>query len=226
MKHNRPKIKICCIKSREELATVVKYGVDCVGFVSKMPSGPGIISDREIRDIAKYAPEHVDTFLLTSHLDPKKIIEQQQFCKTKTVQLCNPLKINDLKKLKEALVGVKIVGVTHVLNEESIQKAVELQDFVDAILLDTGNPCGASPELGGTGRTHNWDVSKKICQHVTSPVYLAGGLNHKNVIAAIEHVDPYGIDLCCGVRTNDKLDEKKLQLLLGAIEDYFHKNTE
>jgi len=212
------RVKICCIKTPDELKTVAKYGIDCVGFVSNMPSGPGIISDKEIRRLVEATPEEVDTFLLTSLTNPEEIVEQQKFCKTKTIQLCNPLEIDSLKKLREISDNVKIVGVVHVLGEDSIRRANEMSKYVDAILLDTGNPCENPKKLGGTGRTHNWDISKEICKQISNPIYLAGGLNYVNVSSAIEKVRPYGVDICCGVRTaDDRLDEEKLKLFLKAI---------
>ena len=212
------RVKICCIKTPDELKTVARYGIDCVGFVSNMPSGPGIISDKEIRHLAEATPEGVDTFLLTSLTNPEEIIKQQKFCRTKTIQLCNPLEINDLKRLREISGNVKIVGVVHVLGKDSIIKANEMSRYVDAILLDTGNPCENPQKLGGTGRIHDWDISKEICRQVSNPIFLAGGLNYLNVPSAIEKVHPYGVDICCGVRTrDDKLDEEKLKLFLKAI---------
>ena len=54
--------------------------------------------------------------------------------------------------------------------------------------------------LGGTGKTHNWDLSKTIVESVSVPVYLAGGLDTHNIVEAVEKVNPYSIDLCSGVR--------------------------
>ena len=69
-------IKICCIKTEEELATVIDEGVECVGLVSAMPSGIGIISDEQIKKLSAFAPKFVNTFLLTSRTNPTDIIDQ------------------------------------------------------------------------------------------------------------------------------------------------------
>ena len=85
---------------------------------------------------------------------------------------------------------------------------------MDALLLDSGNQKLKVKELGGTGRTgrtHDWTISRKIRDAVTVPVYLAGGINANNVLDAIREVEPIGIDLCSGVRKNDKLNEKLLE---------------
>ena len=71
--------------------------------------------------------------------------------------------------------------------------------------------------MGGTGKTHNWALSKRIREEVNIPVWLAGGLNSDNINEAIEYVQPYGVDLCSGVRTNDKLDSQKLINFFGEL---------
>ena len=83
--------------------------------------------------------------------------------------------------------------------------------------MDSGNPNLAIKELGGTGRTHNWTISQKIVRQVNLPVFLAGGLKASNAQKAIQQVQSYGLDLCSGVRTNDKLDEQKLKSFFTAI---------
>ncbi len=113
---------------------------------------------------------------------------------------------------------MKLVQVIHVLDNHSVDEAIEVSEMVDAILLDSGNPNLSVKELGGTGRTHNWELSKKIRESIRIPIFLAGGLNKDNVKRAIDFVQPYGIDLCSGVRTNGQLDERKLEEFFRAIE--------
>lgn len=98
----------------------------------------------------------------------------------------------------------------HVQNENSIDDALAIENDVDAILLDSGNQSLSVKILGGTGKTHNWEISKSIVENVKVPIYLAGGLNSQNIIEAVQTVKPYGVDLCSSVRTNGKLDKQKL----------------
>ncbi len=89
--------------------------------------------------------------------------------------------------------------------------------MVDALLLDSGNPGLAVKELGGTGRVHNWEISRLIREQANKPVFLAGGLNPSNVAEAIKAVEPFGLDLCSGVRTNDVLDLVKLRAFFASL---------
>lgn len=205
------RVKICCISSIEEAQLAVKYGASALGLVSEMPSGPGVISEESITKIAAVVPPGISTFLLTSKQFVSEIIEQQRRCRTNTIQICDELIKGTHEELKEALPGIKIVQVIHVTGEDSINQAIEVSKNVDGILLDSGNQKLTLKELGGTGRTHNWIISKMIVDAVRVPVFLAGGLNAENVSAVIRQVQPFGVDVCSGVRTNGNLDEQKLK---------------
>ena len=100
--------------------------------------------------------------------------------------------------------------MVHVTGPEAVATARAAAPAVDALLLDSGNPSLPVKELGGTGRTHDWDVSRRIREAVDVPVWLAGGLTPGNVARAIETVRPFGVDVCGGVRTDGRLDESKL----------------
>lgn len=205
------RVKICCISSIEEAQLAVKYGASALGLVSEMPSGPGVISEESIIKIAALIPPGISTFLLTSKQSVDEIIKQQRRCRTNTIQICDKIISGTYKELKEALPGIKIVQVIHVTGEESIQDAIDVSKNVDGILLDSGNQKLAVKKLGGTGRVHDWTISRKIVESVRVPVFLAGGLSPDNVSDAIQQVQPFGVDICSGVRTDGKLDEQKLK---------------
>jgi len=211
------KVKICCISSIEEAALAIAHGAAAIGLVGKMPSGPGIITDELINSIAKTVLPPIDSFLLTSETTAEAIIEHHNKVNTTTIQMVDALTDRQYQKIREAIPHVKLVQVIHVLDEKAVQEAIEISEFVDAILLDSGNPNLSTKVLGGTGKTHNWDISKKIRENISIPTYLAGGINKDNIRNAIEHVQPYGIDLCSSVRTNGQLDERKLESLFKAL---------
>ncbi|WP_372744060.1 phosphoribosylanthranilate isomerase [Lutibacter sp.] len=211
-------IKICCISSIQEANLAIDAGASSIGLVGNMPSGPGIISDELIAEIAISVPKNIETFLLTSETKVDEIIKHYSKVKTTTIQLVDALTEGTHAQLKAELPNVKIVQVLHVLNEKSIEEAMEISSKVDIILLDSGNPNLATKELGGTGRVHNWEISKQIVENVNVPVFLAGGLNPLNAKNAIEQVGAFGLDLCSGVRTNGKLDLQKLNAFFSAIK--------
>ncbi len=211
------RVKICCISSHEEAALAIEYGASAVGLVSTMPSGPGVIADDLIALIAARVPPAVSSFLLTCQQDASAIIEQQRRAKVNTIQICDRLATGSYQKLRRALPGIALVQVIHVNGSEAIDEAISIAPFVNAILLDSGNQTLPVKELGGTGRTHDWSISKKIRERLDVPLFLAGGLNPDNVAAAINEVRPFGVDICSGVRTNGKLDETKLSNFFRSI---------
>ncbi len=206
-----PRVKICCISSLAEAQLAVRYGAAALGLVSAMPSGPGVISEEQIAAIAGRTPPGVATFLLTSKQEAAAVIAQQRRCGTNTIQLVDALLADTYVELRQAMPGIKLVQVIHVTGEESLAEAQQVAPHVDAILLDSGNPHLAVKELGGTGRTHNWRISRIIREMIDVPLYLAGGLHADNVRQAIAEVGPFGLDLCSGVRSNGTLDERKLE---------------
>ena len=213
----RPLVKICCISSIDEAKLAISYGASALGLVSEMPSGPGVISEEEITNIASIIPPGISSFLLTSKQDVKSIIKQQKRTGVNTIQIVDTLLDGTHQELKNALPGISIVQVIHVNGFESIDEAMKVAPFVDAILLDSGKQFLEIKELGGTGRTHDWTLSRQIIKKVNIPIFLAGGLKPENVAEAIKQVRPFGLDLCSGVRTNRKLDEQKLSKFFDGV---------
>jgi phosphoribosylanthranilate isomerase len=212
-----PRIKICCIGSIAEASLAVAHGASALGLVSEMPSGPGVIPDELIAAIAATVPKFIGTFLLTSRTEVAPIIEQIRTCGTNTVQLVDAVPETVYQDIRRQLPEIRIVQVVHVTGDGAIEEAKHLSTQVDALLLDSGNPTLAVKELGGTGRVHDWERSRRIVESVKCPVFLAGGLNAGNVLEAVRRVQPYGVDICSGVRTDDRLDPVKLTDFFAAI---------
>jgi phosphoribosylanthranilate isomerase len=211
------RVKICCISSTDEAKMAVQFGASALGLVANMPSGPGVISDEEIVKITRSVAPGISTFMLTSETSADEIIEHHKRTLTNTIQIVDELKEGTYTKIREALPAIKIVQVIHVINEKTIDEAIRISYLVDALLLDSGNPNLEIKELGGTGRIHNWTLSKKIVEQSRVPVFLAGGLTSENVKQAIEQVQPFGLDLCSGVRTDKKLDPRKLEMFFNNV---------
>jgi phosphoribosylanthranilate isomerase len=218
------RIKICCISSVEEAKLAIKYGADALGFVSAMPSGAGVINEELIPQIVSTVPPPIATFLLTCLVKAEDIIPQILRCKTNTVQLVDRVEPEVYKKIQQELPWIKIVQVIHINDKNSIKEAESISPFVDALLLDSGNQSLKVKELGGTGRVHDWSISKTICEIIHIPVILAGGLNNNNVEEAIRTVHPYGVDVCSGLRTNGNLDEEKLKQFIICIKNAKKEN--
>ncbi|MEP0823160.1 MAG: phosphoribosylanthranilate isomerase [Ignavibacterium sp.] len=212
------RFKICCIQNIEEALLAAQYGASAIGLVSAMPSGPGPIPEERIASIVPHVPRGVATFLLTSRQDSASIIAQQRRTRANTLQIVDEVSVQTYTELREALPDIAIVQVIHVLGPRSLDEALAVAPHVDGLLLDSGNPSLAVKVLGGTGRVHDWSVSREIVRQSGKPVFLAGGLHAGNVRQAIETVQPYAVDVCSGVRTNGSLDEEKLRRFVEEVK--------
>ena len=212
----RTSVKVCCIASIEEAQLAISFGADALGLVGEMPSGPGIIDDDLTREIAAITPSTVETFLLTSRQTGDDIVDHVRYCGTTTVQIVQHIEPDEYAQIIRKLPNVRRVQVIHVEDESALDLIEQYETYVHAFLLDSGRPSAALAELGGTGRTHNWQISRKFVQRSPKPVYLAGGLTPNNVNDALAAVEPFGVDICSGVRTDNKLD--------GDLLNQFTKN--
>jgi phosphoribosylanthranilate isomerase len=211
-----PRIKICCIQSIEEAQMAIQCGASAVGLVAAMPSGPGPISEEQIALIASQIPPGISTFLLTCETRADAIIAQHSRCRTSIIQLVDAVEPETHKQLREKLPGIRLVQVVHVRSDASILEAIEAAQRVHALLLDSGNPNLKTKELGGTGRVHDWEISREIVRRSPVPVFLAGGLTPENVAEAVKIVQPFGVDVCSGLRPDGKLDEDKVKRFVTA----------
>jgi phosphoribosylanthranilate isomerase len=213
----KTRVKVCCIASEEEAGTAISFGAAALGLVAAMPSGPGPIADDLIKRIARSVPPPIATFLLTCETQAEAIIAHHRRTLTSTIQLVDAPEPGVYAAIRAALPSLKIVQVIHIRGEGSLDEALQAAEQADALLLDSGNPSLAVKELGGTGRVHDWRLSRQIVEKSPVPVFLAGGLHANNVREAIDQVQPFAVDLCSGVRTNSRLDPKKLEAFFRAV---------
>ena len=221
------KFKVCCIRSFAEAELAIHNGADFLGFVSAMPSGPGVIELAQIRDIvaAVHAMEHRDDLpvcvLLTSHLDAESILEDAHFCAVGAIQLVHHVDLAVHHDLSMRAPELHRIQVIHVEDERAISMAQNYAQHCDYLLLDSGRPSalqGGPLELGGTGRTHDWEISAAIVNRVDKPVFLAGGLNPANVNTAVARVRPFAVDACSGLRSSNMLDAAKLTNYVSELD--------
>jgi phosphoribosylanthranilate isomerase len=210
-------VKICCIASLDEARLAIDTGASAIGLVSAMPSGPGPIDEPDIAAIAAAVPPPTETFLLTALTDAEAVAAQHRRCGTTAVQLVDALEEVELRRLRRLLPDVRLVQVIHVSGPDSVDEARAAAPLVDTILLDSGNPTLAIKELGGTGRVHDWAISRRIRESVGVPVLLAGGLHPGNAREAYDRVLPAGLDVCSGLRLNGRLDAGKLRGFFDAL---------
>lgn len=215
----RTRIKVCCIASVEEARTAIAAGADALGLVGDMPSGPGVIGDARAIPIAAIVPPPVATFLLTQEGTGAAIADHLRRVGAGVVQVVRHIEPPEHDRLAELLPHARRVQVVHVEDRSALDLIAAYAPFVHAFLLDSGTPSASVPELGGTGRVHDWAISAEFVRRSPHPVFLAGGLTAANVRNAIHEVRPYGLDLCSGLRTENRLDPEKLTAFVQAVRE-------
>ncbi|HET9088064.1 MAG TPA: hypothetical protein VFN53_11120 [Acidobacteriaceae bacterium] len=215
----RTRIKVCCIASVQEANAAIAAGADALGLVASMPSGPGSIGDALIAEIAAAVPPPVSTFLLTSETRAAAICRHVQATQPTAVQIVSPINPSEVAALARLDARTRRVQVIHVEGWQALDTIDAYSPFVHAFLLDSGRPSASTPEFGGTGRVHDWRISRALVERSPVPVFLAGGLTPGNVGHAVRSVRPFGLDLCSGVRTDGRLDIGKLEAFVAEVRE-------
>ncbi|HCY13613.1 MAG TPA: N-(5'-phosphoribosyl)anthranilate isomerase [Gammaproteobacteria bacterium] len=216
------RVKVCCMASAAEARLAAGLGADALGLVGQMPSGPGVIGLAAAARIARAVPAGVDTFLLTSATGAQEIMQDLAVCPASAVQIVRHIDPDEYPALIEKVPQVRRVQVVHIEDEGALDLVARYEPLVDVFLLDSGKTSGPGQQFGGTGATHDWAISRRFVEGTDVPVYLAGGLNSTNVFEAITKVRPYGVDLCTGVRTDDRLDSSKLEAFMSEVRRAQH----
>ena len=211
------RFKVCCIQDEAEAQLAVAAGASLLGLVSAMPSGPGVLPEERIAAIARVVPPGVESVLLSARTDAEGLVAQIARCRTSAVQLVAPCEPDVHEALRQIVPGLRVIQVVHVEDEGALEIARRAAETADALLLDSGAPSASTPELGGTGRTHDWALSRAIVEASPKPVLLAGGLGPENAREAWERVRPYALDLCSALRPAGALQPELLSAFATAL---------
>ena len=204
------KVKICGITNLDDGLNAVRFGADFIGLITEINFSEDSITRRVAAQIIKSIP--VRCVVVTYLKDAKRIVELCRSINPAMIQLHNEMTVEEINKINIMLPRIKIIKTIHVSNfQETINKVNYFEDYVDYILLDTK----VGKKLGGTGKTHNWLISKKVVELCKRPIFLAGGLTPENVKKAITEVKPFAVDVNSGVKLKArKKDINKLKLFI------------
>jgi phosphoribosylanthranilate isomerase len=192
------RVKICGITSVDEACLAAKCGADAIGLlVGQRHTASDFVSTETAREILLSLPPFVTPVLVTHFEDVGEILSIAQKIPCPVLQLHSDLKPSVLKTLREALFPRKILGKVSVQDESALSRACEIEEVVDAIILDSIDL--ATGRVGGTGHVHDWSLSSKIVSAAKVPVILAGGLKPDNVREALRFVKPWAVDVNSGV---------------------------
>jgi phosphoribosylanthranilate isomerase len=212
-----PFLKICCMANVAEAHAAIAAGASAIGVVGPMPSGAGIITLEAAREICRAMKGRAHCFLLSSAREAEDLIAEIDFTGADVLQIVDHVDEDVRLAIRAARPDVKIVQVVHMESEASVVWGLQAAHSADMLLLDSGSFAGPVKELGGTGRVHDWTLSRDLVTSAPVPCLLAGGIGAHNARVALTDVKPFGLDLCSSVRSADLLDQVKLDALQAAV---------
>ena len=206
------KVKTCGIHSVAEAEHALASGADFLGLLVEVPLTHLSVSVADAESMVREVPDAKWILLLASSRLEKNlpIIER---IRPWGVQLLRPTEflVEGLKKRSSA----KIMPVISVTGEEAVEKALRYSSLADYLLLDSRE----GDRLGGTGKVHDWTISKTIVEKSTTPIFLAGGLNSDNVVEAIKLVRPFAVDVDSSLRNDHGFrDPERLAAFVKTVK--------
>lgn len=207
MKVYKPRVKICCIQNPAEAELAIGSGADSLGVISSTRESPMVMRPEKIREITQMIPPSIDTFVLTALDNSWKLIDLIRTVKNRTIQLVDRLNSGNYLEIRASIPCVKIVQVIDADDEGAFDHAIRVDSYVDAILLKSKYK-------------KNWDICKEIVEYVQTPIFLSGDLTPENVRESIAEIKPFGVDACDGIRTDGKLDKKKIRQFINETKGF------
>ena len=200
---NRVRVKICGITSVKDLNIAIEAGADAIGMVVDVAQSPRNITITQAKEIIKATPLFIDTVVVTVPEDINYLVKLNQELKPRILQV-HGLE-NLYKKIRDKLPYVQLFGAVRVKPGLNIEEVIKFTSYLDAILLDSYVP----GKKGGSGVTHDWEISKRIKKAIApTPLILAGGLTPQNIKKAINTVKPNGVDVSSGVEASPGIKDR------------------
>jgi phosphoribosylanthranilate isomerase len=198
------KVMIGGIKTPEDATMATELGADAIGFlVEAEPTSADAVRLSTAREIIEARLPYSTAVLSTHLMDPSEIVEITAAVKPNAVHIYGGLNALELEWVKRRMSHIMVLRAMRVTGEEAIDQALQFSKlrWLDGIVLDTMDR--ETGQVGGTGVTHDWEISRYIVTESQMPVTLAGGLSIDNIVKAIGYVRPYAVDVSSGVRADN-----------------------
>jgi len=197
---NKIRVKICGITREEDLAIVLDAGADAVGFVVGVPSSPRNILLEKAEKLIRLVPVFVKSVLVTVPASLDALLKTCEKLRPDVLQIHGE-NITDGFCLREELSNTPLIKAVN-----SFELSLEASKSFDAVLFDSF----VDGKYGGTGRVHDWKLSKCVKQVIhPKPLILAGGLKPENIRDAIRIVQPYAVDVSSGVEVEPGIKDRE-----------------
>ena len=219
-------VKICGIRRHEDALIAAELGADAVGLlVGQRQNSPDFIPAGIARAISRALPPSVEAVLVTHIKEIDELERMLQESEIRTIQLHSEIAPSSVERLRGRLPNLKIFKSVNIISADSVAYPEAFEKLVDGFVLDSINV--ATDQVGGTGKTHDWSVSRQIVMRYPEiPIILAGGLKSENVRSAIEYVHPFGVDVNSGTKAPDGFkDRRKMEAFIVEAKRFAKPQT-
>ncbi|HII02657.1 TPA: phosphoribosylanthranilate isomerase [Methanosarcinaceae archaeon] len=228
LKTPKPKtrVKICGLRSSEDIELTDSFGADAVGFITEVPvESPRKLDAGTAASLVEEVPKSLDSVLVIMPENAGQALDLIEKVRPDIVQIHSELSLSELEVIREKadIPIIKALSVPAGLGASKLRNLAErlLEEVhgleesgaVDSVLLDSG----LAGKTGGTGCVHDWALSRQIVEESLLPLVLAGGLKPENVREAIRTVSPYAVDTASGVETGGKKDALKIRSFIQEV---------
>jgi phosphoribosylanthranilate isomerase len=189
---------------KEEAAVLVDAGVHQLGFPFGLPVHREDMTENAAAAIIRSLRPPASAVLITYLRETEKILDLCRKIGAAKVQLHGYISVSEILRLRSRapdFILIKSLIVKENNCAELEHDVLSFSSYVNGFITDTYDP--ATGACGATGKTHDWDISRRLVDISPKPVILAGGLNPDNVHRAIVHVRPAGVDAHTGVEGPD-----------------------
>ncbi|ALF53646.1 N-(5'-phosphoribosyl)anthranilate isomerase [Nostoc piscinale CENA21] len=186
------RVKICGITQPQQATAIASLGATALGFIC-VPTSPRYVTATQIRAVVTQIPDNIDKIGVFANAHIQEIQQIVQDGGLTGVQLHGDESPEFCYQIRQNLSKVEILKALRIRSLDHLEQAAIYVQYVDTLLLDAYHP----QQLGGTGQTLDWAMLEKF--HPSIPWLLAGGLTPANILEALSHVKPDGIDLSSGV---------------------------
>ncbi|MDD5595039.1 MAG: phosphoribosylanthranilate isomerase [Candidatus Omnitrophica bacterium] len=201
------KVKICGITNLEDARVSVAAGCDALGFLFYKKS-PRYISVQKAKEIIKDIPKNIIKIGVFVNATEKSIKQVAKECGLDILQFHGNESPEFCKKFKH----YKIIKVFRIKNKSSLKDVLKYKVF--AYLFDTFS----KSKLGGTGKKFNWKLVTQL-DNLKQTIFLSGGLDEKNVQAAIRAVHPQWVDASSSLEAlPGKKDYRRVRKFIAAAK--------
>ncbi len=222
-----PVVQIAGVRDEAEARLLAECGVDWIGFPLRLPVHAPDVSEAEAARIIRVISPPARAVVITYLDDAEEIAELAGELGARIVQLHGDPSVGTLERLRELAPDLAVVKSLVVGRKPARVLEADLHAFsplVHAFITDTYD--AASGASGATGKTHDWDVSRRLVQISPRPVILAGGLTPENVGDAIRRVRPAGVDSHTGVEdASGRKSREKVARFVAEARAQFRQRT-